>query len=204
MAGKIAIFGGSFNPVHIGHLMVAKCAMKECNLHKIVFLPNANPPHKDKSGIISEIHRYNMVNLAIKNSPFFEISDYEMNPLSPSYTINTIRHFKSLYDAEIFFIIGADSLYTLDKWRSYEDLIKECSFIVANRNSEYGNDFSEAVRKHKEKGGRIESISMPKIDITSTLIRDKLQRGEDVSQYVPQSVNDYIIKNGLYKSNPED
>ncbi|MBQ6894130.1 MAG: nicotinate-nucleotide adenylyltransferase [Clostridia bacterium] len=204
MAGKIAVFGGSFNPIHSGHLMVAMCAMKECNLQKIIFLPNANPPHKDKLGVISEVHRYNMVSLAIKDTPFFEISDYEMNPFSPSYTINTIRHFKSFYNAEVFFIIGADSLYTLDKWRAYEDLIKECSFIVANRNSKYGSDFSEAIRKHIEKGGRIESISMPKIDITSTLIRDKLQRGEDVSKYVPQSVNDYIIKNGLYKSNPED
>lgn len=204
MADKIAIFGGSFNPIHLGHLAVAEYTLKSCELKKIIFLPNANPPHKINDDIIPANHRFNMVALAIKDNEFYEISDYEMNKSEPSYTIDTIRHFKKAYDADIFFIIGADSLYTLNKWKSYKELIKECSFIVADRNCGKGNNLSKEIYEHEKKGGRIEPVKMPKIDITSTLIRDKLLKGEDIKGYVPEAVKDYITKNGLYKSNPEE
>lgn len=204
MADKIAIFGGSFNPIHLGHLAVAEYALKNCGLKKIIFLPNANPPHKRNDNIIPAVHRFNMVSLAIKDNENFEISDYEMNQLKPSYTIDTIRYFKKSYDADVFFIIGADSLYTLDKWKAYGDLIKECSFIVADRNCTEGSNLSKEICEHEKKGGKIELVKMPKIDITSTLIRDKLLNGEDIKGYVPKAVEDYITKNGLYKSNPEE
>lgn len=204
MADKIAIFGGSFNPIHFGHLAVAEYALESCGLKKIIFLPNANPPHKRNDDIIPANHRFNMVYLAIKDNELYEISDYEMNKSKPSYTIDTIRHFKKAYDADVFFIIGADSLYTLNKWKSYEKLIKECSFIVADRNCNEGNNLSKEIYEHQKKGGRIELVKMPKIDITSTLIRDKLLKGEDIKGYVPEAVKDYITKNGLYKSNPEE
>ncbi|MBO7289335.1 MAG: nicotinate (nicotinamide) nucleotide adenylyltransferase [Clostridia bacterium] len=204
MADKIAIFGGSFNPIHNGHIRVAEYALKECGLSKIIFLPNATPPHKNKAEIISAEHRFNMVALAIENNISFEISDYEMILDAPSYTINTIRHFKKLYGADIFFIIGADSLYTLNQWKQYNDLVNECFFIVADRNSTHGSNLLKEAQNHQKKGGKIKLIKMPKIDITSSFIRDKLSKGEDVSKYLPEKVNDYIIKNGLYKNNPEE
>ncbi len=204
MADKIAIFGGSFNPIHNGHIRVAEYALKECGLNRIIFLPNATPPHKNNAEIISAVHRFNMVSLAIEGSKSFEISDYEMNLETPSYTINTIRHFKKIYDADIFFIIGADSLYTLNQWKQYNDLVNECFFIVADRNCREGSNLLKEAQNHLEKGGKIKLIKMPKIDITSSFVRDKLSKGEDVSRYLPKKVNDYIMKNGLYKNNPEE
>lgn len=204
MADKIAIFGGSFNPIHNGHISLAEYALEECELKKVIFLPNANPPHKKNDKIISAIHRFNMVSYAIEGCKSFEISDYEMNMETPSYTINTIRHFKKIYGADIFFIIGADSLYTLNLWKQYNDLINESFFIVADRNCKEGNNLLKEVQNHEKKGGKIKLIKMPKIDITSTLIRNKLSKGEDVSEYLPQKVNDYIMKNGLYKNIPEE
>ena len=204
MANKIGVFGGSFNPIHSGHLAVAQHALESCGMSKIIFLPNANPPHKINDNILCASHRFNMVSLAIKGNDNFEISDYEMNKQGPSYTIDTIRHFKKIYNAEIFFIIGADSLYTLNKWKSYKELVKECSFIVADRNCTQGSNLLREICEHEKKGGRIELIKMPKIDITSTFIRDKLLKGENIKGYVPEAVRNYITQNGLYKFNPEE
>ena len=146
MAEKIAIFGGSFNPIHNGHLQVAKSALSECGLKKVIFLPNANPPHKNKEHIISAHHRYNMVALATDGFENFEISNYEMNSDKPSYTINTLRHMKSVYNAELFFIIGADSLYTLNLWKGihivgyFSSLLRENGVICPKGGAKHGND----------------------------------------------------------------
>ena len=121
-----------------------------------------------------------------------------------NYERDVAKKFKKAYDADVFFIIGADSLYTLDKWKAYKDLIKECAFIVADRNCEEGSNLTKEICEHEKKGGKIELIKMPKIDITSTLIRDKLSKGEDIKGYVPEAVRNYIKENGLYKSNPEE
>ena len=204
MADKIAIYGGSFNPIHKGHIKVACCALEECSLDKVVFMPNARPPHKDAVDMISAEHRYNMVSIAIADYDKFEISDYEMNQEKNSYTIDTMRYMKSKTDAELYFIIGADSLYTLYKWKSYESLIRECRFIVADRNCYEGSDLKSAADAINRKGGSVTLISMPKTDVTSTMIRDCISACRDVSAYLPDKVNDYIRSNKLYKSNSED
>lgn len=204
MANKIAIFGGSFNPIHIGHIKVALHAMDECSLSKVVFMPNANPPHKDKREMIASVHRYNMVSLAISDHIGFEISDYEMNRTAPSYTIDTMRAMRSIYSDDISFIIGADSLYTLHKWKSYDKLIGECRFIVADRNCAEGSSVKVAADRINAAGGNITLISMPKTDVTSTMIRRQISEGMDVSNFVPQRVYEYILDNNLYQSIPED
>lgn len=204
MPDKIAIFGGSFNPIHNGHLSVALHALKECKLSKLVFLPNANPPHKKLTNLISAQHRYNMVSLAISDYTGFEISDYEMKSPSPSYTIDTMRHMKSVYDADLYFIIGADSLFTVNTWKSHELLLKECKFIVADRNCKEGTALKECADSLNAQGACIQVISMPKIDVTSTMIRDMLANGRDIAGYVPEKVRDYIIGNNLYKTHLED
>ena len=204
MADKIAIFGGSFNPIHSGHIEVANFAIKECNLKKVIFLPNAVPPHKTSASLVSADHRYNMVKLAIMGNSFFEVSDYEMKKTEPSYTVDTMRYMRSIYSAQLYFIVGADSLYTLHLWKSYRELIRECNFIVADRNSSYGSDILMAVKNVEALGGRVELLSMPKYDVTSTFIRQSLLCGKDVSAFLPPKVNHYIRENNLYKSNPED
>lgn len=204
MADKIAIFGGSFNPIHLGHIEVAEYAVKECNLKKVIFLPNAVPPHKKRESLISAGHRFNMVKLATQGNSFFEVSDYEIKRTEPSYTIDTMRYMKNRYSAELYFIIGADSLYTLHLWKSYKELIKECCFIVADRTSDYGSDLLMAAKNAEAMGGSVTILSMPKYDVTSTFIREGIYKGKDVSAYLPQRVNEYIKTNNLYKSNPED
>lgn len=204
MVDKIAILGGSFNPIHKGHINIALHAMKECMLSKVIFMPNANPPHKDGKNLVLPMHRYNMVSLAISDYAEFEISDYEMNSSERSYTIDTMRHMKSKLDAELYFIIGADSLYTMNTWKNYEQLIKECNFIVADRNCHEGSDLKNAANAINSSGGSVTVISMPKINITSTRIREYISKGIDVSGYIPDKVNDYIHANNLYESNSED
>jgi len=204
VADKIAIYGGSFNPIHNAHLKVCVYAMKECQLDKVIFMPNANPPHKEKDLLVSAKHRYNMVKLAISDYPDFEISDYEMNKINPSYTIDTMRHMASQLGSYIYFIIGADSLYTLHKWKDYPDLIKECNFIVADRTCSEGSDIKKAADLINSQGGSVTVISMPKEDITSTYIRQCVKKGIDVSEFLPDKVNEYIQSNNLYKSNLED
>jgi nicotinate-nucleotide adenylyltransferase len=204
LANKIAIFGGSFNPIHTGHLKVALHAVSECSLSRVIFLPNANPPHKQGFDMVSACHRYNMVSLAIEGHECFDISDYEMNRSGPSYTIDTMGEMKKRFKEQLSFIIGADSLYTLHKWKSFDRLIAECSFIVADRTCNEGNSLKTAADKINSMGGDVTLISMPKIDVTSTMIRDMLSRGKDVTGLLPERVHDYICKNNLYKSNPED
>lgn len=204
MANKIAIFGGSFNPIHLGHLRVASHAMDECSLSKVVFMPNANPPHKDTRDMISSLHRYNMVSLAISGYNRFEISDYEMNRTEPSYTIDTMRAMRNVYSGDISFIIGADSLYTLHKWKSYDKLIGECKFIVADRNCAEGSSLREAADRINLAGGNITLISMPRTDVTSTMIRQHISEGHDVSDLLPKRVYDYILENNLYQGIAED
>lgn len=205
MSEKIAIFGGSFNPIHNGHLKIALHAKKECGLSKVIFLPNSTPPHKDNKNMADAVHRFNMVSLAIKGYDGFEISDYEMNRQTPSYTIDTMRYMRSVYaDAELYFIIGADSLYTLNLWRSYNELIKECRFIVADRNCTEGSNLEDAAKRIEAEGGNITVIAMPKADVTSTMIREIIAKGESADAYLSPEVADYISNHNLYKSNPED
>ncbi len=205
MSEKIAIFGGSFNPIHSGHIKIALYAKKECDLSRVIFLPNSAPPHKDNKNMADAVHRFNMVSLAIKGYDGFEISDYEMNRTKPSYTIDTMRHMKKIYkDAELYFIIGADSLYTLNLWRNYSELIKECRFIVADRNCEQGSDLMNAVRQVEASGGSVTVIGMPKTDVTSTMIRKTISKGESLDSFLSPEVTEYIGKYNLYKSSPED
>lgn len=200
MQKPIGILGGTFNPPHNGHLAMAMSAMAECNLSKVIFMPNGNPPHKDGDFIVSADHRYNMVSLAVESVDGFEISDYETGRIAPSYTIDTNRAMKELYDCPVYFIIGADSLYTLDKWRSYDKLIKECSFIVADRNCSEGSDIANVCKEHRKKGGNIIALSMPRMDITSTDLRELIKSGGDISPYVPEAVMKYIISHNLYQN----
>lgn len=198
MRNSIAVLGGTFNPVHNGHIAIAEAALKEFGFSKIVFLPNGNPPHKTKERIIDSSHRCNMIRLAIKDRSEFELSDYEINTKEPSYTVDTQRELKKIYNCPIYFIIGADSLYTLHRWKSPEILIKECSFIVADRTSDTSNNINEYISKMNSLGANIRALSMPRIDITSTMVRQALTLGKDVSGLVPKKVYEYIRQQKLY------
>ena len=200
MQKSIGVLGGTFNPIHNGHLAMARAALEQCNLSKVVFLPNGNPPHKIGEAIVNAEHRLNMVKLAIDGTDAFEVSDYEINRTEPSYTVHTNRALKLMYDCPVYFIIGADSLYTLSKWYRYDELIRECSFIVADRLSIHGSDAAKACREHNQRGGSATLLSMPTIDVTSTDIRQIIKSGGDATNYLPNSVDEYIKAHNLYQS----
>lgn len=200
MLKKIGIFGGTFNPVHNGHLRIAEAAVREVGLSKVIFMPNGNPPHKSSDGIIAPNHRYNMVLEAIKYNPSFDISDYEIKRTKPSYTIDTYRVMREKYDCSIYFIIGADSFYTLNMWKSYDNLVTECNFIVADRNCPEGSDLPAACQRYRELGGNVELLRCEPYDVTSTDLRNLVAKDKDISGYVPEAVRDYIFSNKLYQS----
>ncbi len=198
MKNAIGVFGGTFNPIHNGHLAVAKSAMEQCELSKVIFLPNGNPPHKKDENIISGVHRYNMIKLAIEDIEGFEVSDYELKRKEPSYTIDTNRAFKAMYDCPIYFIIGADSLHTLSKWYLYDSLISECKFIVAARRGQDFPSLIDACKEHEAKGGSATPLSMQFCDIASTDIRRLSDEDNKLNLMVPESVAQYIKKHSLY------
>ncbi len=189
---KIALFGGTFDPVHTGHLIIAEKAREEFNLEKVIFIPSNIPPHKKKV-YASSLHRYNMVKIAIEDNPFFEISDIEIKKKEPSYTYVTVIRMKKIYpDYKIFFIIGQDSLFELPQWYKAKELIKEITFLVAKRYSNFN------YRKEKNFPVNFEIIHSPIIGISSTYIRTCIKAGKSVKYLLPEKVYDYIQKEKIY------
>jgi len=189
---KIALFGGTFDPVHTGHLIIAEKAREEFNLEKIIFIPSNIPPHKKKV-YASPVHRYNMVKIAIGDNPFFEISDIEIKRKEPSYTYITVKQMKKIHpDYKIFFIIGQDSLFELPQWHKAEDLIKEVTFLVAKRHSNFN------YRKEKNFPVNFEIINSPIIGISSTYIRTCIKAGKSIKYLLPEKVISYIEKEKIY------
>ena len=133
---KIGIMGGTFDPIHVGHLMIAEAVWDEYNLEKVIFIPSANPPHKHDV-LTSAKHRFNMTLLATCSNPHFEVSTIEMDRVGPSYTIDTIKALKKMYgdDTDFYFIIGADCIHELPTWHKIDELLKICKFIATKRPS---------------------------------------------------------------------
>ncbi len=194
---KIAILGGTFNPIHLGHLAMAEYVLEHMGMDRICFLPNGQPPHKQGSSIAPKHHRLEMVRLAVCDNPAFFVSDYEIAKDKRCYTVDTVRHFNSLGEDEYHFIIGADSLFQLSQWKSAEELKKICSFIVCDRSNQ-GNTEAEAERLRAE-GCRIRVADMPRVDIDSTTIRRRVKEGLDISGYTTDAVARYIHNNKLYR-----
>lgn len=182
---KTGLFGGSFDPIHKGHLSAAETARKKLGLDRVIFIPSGVSPHKSLSA--SALHRFYMTGLAVSDKPYFSVSDFETKKETKCYSVETVEYFKSLYpDDELYFIIGDDEYSSFDKWYKYEELLSMCRFAVVTRN---GGDI------------RLPFIGVPmdKVLISSSMIRELLKSGKDISPYVPASLNEYIKKHGLYK-----
>lgn len=197
---KYGIFGGSFNPIHYGHLMICEYIKEEMGLDKVIFIPTGNPPHKE-IGVLAE-DRYEMVKLAISPNPDFEISDIETTRVNLSYTVDTIRELKKIYKEEkLYFLIGLDSLFQLKTWKKIEDLSQEIEFVVALRpgyiNKEEINNEIEFLRKNF--GTKINLIKTPLYEISSTDLRDRIHQGKSLRYLIPKKVLDYIEESGFYK-----
>jgi nicotinate-nucleotide adenylyltransferase len=205
---KTVLFGGTFDPVHLGHTVVASAAAEHIGAEKIVLIPARRSPLKDFLPEASEQDRFAMIALAIANDKKFWLSDYELKNPGPSYTLETVRHFQTEYggDTSIYWLIGADSVDELPRWYKITELIDECNLCVMFRAGCKQPDFAkfEAAWGYQ----RIEKlqqnvIKTSLIDISSTEIRNRLAAGRDVTDMLTPPVADYIRKHRLYKSKTE-
>ncbi|GAV26412.1 nicotinate-nicotinamide nucleotide adenylyltransferase [Carboxydothermus islandicus] len=201
MAGaKIGIFGGSFNPVHIGHLVLAREAYWQAKLDQVVFMPAKIPPHK-KEGVINEQHRFQMLQLALKKYPEFSISDIEFLRDKPSYTFDTVEELKLIYPRdELYFITGADGLLEIAGWYRGEELLTKIPIIAVSRSGVSKEVFLNQVQNLKNRyRAQIIVVEMPEIGISSSLIRQRIRSNLPYSHLVPVEVYDYIVANNLYR-----
>jgi nicotinate-nucleotide adenylyltransferase len=186
---RIGVLGGTFNPPHYGHLVLAQESLKKLHLDKVIFIPTYISPHK-KIRDDNAYKRYKMAALACAGNPKFEVSNIEIKKRKVSYSVNTLRELKKKYgkDAELFFITGSDSLNELESWKEVGEVLKLANFIVANRPG-------SPVKKLRKKVKAIE-ISAP--DISSSMIRERVRRRLSIENLVPDSVRNFILRHKLY------
>jgi len=198
---KIGISGGTFDPIHYGHLIVAEQIRESLGLDKVIFIPSGAPPHKDNSKVTAAEHRFNMVCEAVKTNPYFEVSRIELEREGYSYTVDTMEQLNALYGEEtrLFFITGADVIPELLTWKEYEKLFGLCEFIAVLRPGYKKDDFIKEIEYLKATySAKIHTVHAPLIGISSTIIRDRVRNHKSIKYLVPEGVEDYIVKNGLY------
>ncbi|NLO89274.1 MAG: nicotinate-nucleotide adenylyltransferase [Clostridia bacterium] len=198
----LGIMGGTFDPIHYGHLVTAEEARCQFNLDVVVFVPSGKPPHKKDYRVSDAKHRYLMTVLAVVTNPFFDVSRIEIDREGYSYTIDTVKAFRKKYPwSEIFFITGADAILEILTWKKVEEIMDHCRFIAATRP---GYNLSDLDKKFKailpEYSNRVETIEVPALAISSTDIRRRVAMDKSIKYLVPEAVEQYIWKNNLYKS----
>lgn len=195
---KIGIMGGTFDPIHNGHLMLGDYACRQFRLQRIWVMPNGNPPHKSQE--TASEHRIRMAALAIENDPRFELNLYEAERPEVSYSYETIQNLSELYpEHDFYFILGADSLFTIESWRRPDSLLSDCTILAACRDDKDIPQMMEQIDYLKKKYyARIELLSSPMMDVSSSDIRRMVQYGMDVSHLVPPGVEEYIREHRLY------
>jgi len=193
---KKGIMGGTFDPIHYGHLVTAEEVRDYFGLEEVVFVPSARPPHKIGQKVSDPEHRYLMVVLATVTNPYFQVSRVEIERPGPSYSIDTVRYFKNLWgeDTEVFFITGADAFSQISSWNNPEELLKLCTFVAASRP---GYRLLGVENKYQ---GRVRTIEVSALAISSSEIRWRVKRGESIKYLVPEAVENYIYKNELYRN----
>ncbi len=209
---KIGIIGGTFDPIHNGHLMIAQAAYNEYQLSKVIFIPTGISYMK--TGVTDSYFRYNMTKLAIKKYPFFKISDIEITREGNTYTCDTIAYFKNKYPTDVlYFIIGTDSLFSIEKWKNVSYIFENCVILCATREVDKSDDNQIQMQQDKAKelsqkyNAKISFIHCPTLDISSTEIRTfrKENPNENLSTLeLPSSVAKYIIRHDLYSQKTED
>ncbi|MGH4125896.1 MAG: nicotinate-nucleotide adenylyltransferase [Clostridium sp.] len=198
---KKAIFGGTFDPIHIGHIHIAYEALYNLDLDKILFMPAGNPPHKRDKKITDAQIRYDLVKRAIESEDHFEISDYEINKKENSYTYETVELFSEFQsNIEWYFLIGVDSLMELDKWKNVDRILNSCKIVVYNRTGFTVEEVARQKRYIEQKfNKKIIYINMPIIDVSSTSIRNNIKAGREVNYLLPRGVEEIIHVHNLYK-----
>ena len=200
---RVALFGGSFNPIHVGHLMAAEGVAEALGLDEVVFVPAGAPPHKQPDALAAAHHRLRMAELATEDNPRFRVWDYEAAAKTTCFTIDTVRAWKGEHSTEDAppFIIGSDTLHELTTWKDIDELFAECTFVPVPRPGarlvapqglidRVGNDAVQAAVSR--------AVRIPLVDVSSSGVRLRASEGRSVRYLVPRSVADYIGKHRLY------
>ncbi|SEF89316.1 nicotinate-nucleotide adenylyltransferase [Caloramator fervidus] len=196
---NVGIFGGTFNPIHYGHLIVANEVLDNFKLEKIIFIPCGIPPHK-REDIAAARLRYEMVKLAIEDNPFFEVIDIEVKKDNYSYTYDTLIELQKIYSVNKFkFIIGLDAFLEIDSWKNVYDVFKMAEFIVVNRDENLENVKKIILEKATKYKGEVKFLRIPNIEISSSEIRKRIRLGKSIRYLLPDKVIDFIQKNKIYK-----
>lgn len=197
--------GGTFNPIHHGHLVTAQEALSQFKLDIVLFIPTGSPPHKVDSKIASAEDRYIMTVIATSSNSNFFVSRIEIDRKGKSYTIDTVRRLKEIYgkDSLLYFVTGADAILEILTWKNTEEIVSLCKFIAATRPG-YDLTRLEELRgklfnNTKEVNEKIFVMEIPALSISSTDIRDRIKNNRPIDYLVPEGVSNYILKNGLYK-----
>jgi len=199
---RLGVIGGSFDPVHLGHLGVAEAAREEFELDRVVFVPAAQPPHKGGVALAPAADRLEMVKLAVAANPHFLASDVELQRKGPSYTIDTLTEISTLYPvARLFFIVGADSLSELHQWHRARELVERFDFIIVGRPGVEALQFERLVAAFGAAAAerlRLGYLSREPYNISATDIRARVAAGKSIRYLVTPAVERYIFKRGLY------
>ena len=197
---RIGIMGGTFDPIHIGHLVTAEEARTQFELDEVIFVPSGIPPHK-KYPVTSGEHRYLMTSMAVMSNPKFSMSPVEIDRLGNSYTIDTVKYFRKIYGSqvELYFITGADAIFEILTWKNVESLMEQCYFIAATRPGfnlqEIDNKLNFLPLNLKE---RVFNMEIPALAISSTDIRKRIALGKTIKYLVPEEIENYLYENRLY------
>lgn len=200
---RVGIMGGTFNPPHIGHFIIAETVRQEISLDKIIFIPTGRIGYKDSSNVASAEHRCNMLNMVIHENPAFELSDIEIkNSRNYSYTANTLLALKDINkNRDYYFIVGADSLDYMDDWYKPEIIFSNCRVVCANRPGISALRLkSKKEELEREFGADITFVDIPQVGISSSLIRNRVAEGKSIKYLTDARIEEYILLNGLYRS----
>ncbi|WP_373216923.1 nicotinate-nucleotide adenylyltransferase [Ruminococcus sp. 5_1_39BFAA] len=203
---KIGIMGGTFDPIHMGHLILGEKSYEQLGLDKVWFMPAGNPPHKkNRKGRASDEQRMEMVRLAIEDNPHFELSDIEMNEEGYTYTYRTLENLKEQNpDTDYYFIIGADSLYTFETWKEPLRICQACTLVVAVRNHTPVDELNREMELLNRKyNGRFIRLDTMNIDVSSQHLREWTVQHKSLRYYVPDKVIAYMQEQGIYLGGEE-
>ena len=198
---KVGIMGGTFDPIHIGHLILGESAYEQFQLDTVLFMPSGNPPHKRNREGASNSQRIEMVRLAIQGNDHFQLSLEEMHEEGYTYTKETLTRLTAEHpDTDYFFIMGADSLFEFDTWRCPDEIARLCTLIVAVRDGLSSSELDPRIDELKVRyQADIRKLTSPNLDISSNMIRRWISEGASILYYVPDPVRTYIMENGVYR-----
>jgi nicotinate-nucleotide adenylyltransferase len=197
----IGVFGGTFDPPHMGHLILAEVTCDALKLDQVLFVPSADPPHKNKWPITDVKHRVAMLREAIADNPRFALSQVDISRPGPHYTVDTLRILREEFaGAELYFLMGGDSLHDFPSWRDPGGIIMQAKLAVMQRPGENANiDLPALSAQLPGIEDRIVFVDAPIIGISATIMRERLRAGDSIRYQVPHAVERYIVRHGLYR-----